>query len=98
LIYYFNKWRKTNIIQWFNLTNTLSFFVYVNSKQSNALKISFYNLFVYLFLLLPTSVGNFEHIYDDIFINNYLLPYSNTNCFSCQVLKNSTNRSWYGVL
>ncbi len=98
MVDYFNKWRKTNIIDWFHPPNTLLFFVYVSSKQSNALKHSFYNLFIYLFLLFPTSVGNFEHICDDIFIKNNLLHYPNINCFFCQVLRNSTNRSWCGVL
>lgn len=82
LVDHLNKHKKMNIIVWFHLANIPLFYVYVNPRQNNVAKHNFCILFIYLFLLSPTNVENFKHIYDDIFINNnYLFPYPNINCF-----------------
>ncbi len=70
LVNYLNKWKKTNNKGWFHFANIPLFCIWVNLKQINALNHSFCSLLFCLFLLFPTNVGNFKHVYDDMFINN----------------------------
>ncbi len=81
LIYYQDKCRKTNSIWFFHFANVPLPCVDVCSKQNNTLKHGLCSLLVYLFLFLPTNVGNFENIYDHMSINNnYFISYSNIDC------------------
>lgn len=81
MVDYFDKCKKTNRIRFFHLTNIPLFCIYVYYEQSNTLKHSFNNLFIYTFLFLPPSVGIFKDIYDHMSINNnYFFSYPSINC------------------